>query len=207
MVRLIGKIITSFFIFVFIWLAGLIWFVAQMPEKQTANAPNAGAIIVLTGGAGRIEHGINLLLDRKAEKLFISGTNEKVTYDDVVRHAPKNRYVGDSIRKMSGNRIFLGNLAENTIGNAEETRQWLSTQKYKSILLVTSHYHMPRSISEFKALMPELVIIPEPVIVNGFKSHWWMTNENRKIVLSEYHKYLISKLRHWFIRTPLFNIT
>ncbi|MFO0388502.1 MAG: YdcF family protein [Alphaproteobacteria bacterium] len=205
MIRLIGKIVTSFFLFIFIWVAGLIWFVAQMPEKQTANAPNAGAIIVLTGGTGRIEHGINLLLDRKAEKLFISGANAEVSYDHVVRFTPKNKR--DYVRKNSGTKVILGKAADNTIGNAEETKQWLATQKYKSILLVTSHYHMPRSISEFKALMPELVIIPEPVIVNGFKSHWWMTNENRKIVLSEYHKYLISKLRHWFIRTPLFNIT
>ncbi len=205
MVRLIGKIITSFFLFVFIWLAGLIWFVAQMPEKQTAYAPHAGAIVVLTGGAGRVEHGIRLLLDGKAEKLFVSGANKEVTYDDIIRFTPKSSR--EKIRKMATKKIVLGSNAENTIGNAEETKQWLAGKKFRSILLVTSHYHMPRSMSEFKALMPDLIIIPEPVIVNGFKSHWWMSDENRKIVLSEYHKYLISKFRHWIIRSPLFNIT
>ena len=176
-----------------------------MPEHQNILGPNAGAIVVLTGGSGRLEHGINLWLGKKGEKLFVSGANEEVSYDDVVRFTPKNKR--DYVRKNSGTKVILGKAADNTIGNAEETKQWLATQKYKSILLVTSHYHMPRSISEFKALMPGLVIIPEPVIVNGFKSHWWMTDENRKIVLSEYHKYLISKFRHWFIRSPLFNVT
>ncbi len=205
MVRLLGRIITSFFVFVFIWAAGLIWFVAQMPEQQNWHAPQAGAIVVLTGGSGRVEHGINLLLEGKGEKLFVSGAHEEVTYADIIRLTPQKHR--DKIRKLAGRKIILGSHAENTIGNAEETKQWLAGQKYKSILLVTSHYHMPRSLSEFKALMPGLVIIPEPVIVNGFKSHWWLADEYRKIVLSEYHKYLISKFRHWFISSPLFNIT
>ena len=71
---------------------------------------------------------------------------------------------------------------------------------YQSILLVTSNYHLLRSVNEFEELMPGLNITPVPVISDDFNiDNWWQNAESRRLLLSEYHKYLASELRHWFV--------
>lgn len=191
----IRRILASCLIFLMVWCGGLYWFVAQIPVLPSIP-PHADAIVVLTGGAGRLELGLNLLMDGKATKLFVSGANQQVSYDDIVRLAPVN--YRDAISNMAGWKIVLGNNAENTIGNAAETEAWLEKEHYKHIILVTSNYHMPRSLSEFHQTMPYLAISPVAVIPSEVGDFfWWLDSNYRPLVLSEYYKYIIGKLRHW----------
>jgi uncharacterized SAM-binding protein YcdF (DUF218 family) len=90
-------------------------------------------------------------------------------------------------------------MAENTIGNAAETVLWLNHEHYSSIRLVTSGYHMPRSVAEFQEVAPGLIIIPAPVFGEEFAQSWWRTEDGRALIFSEYHKYLASKFRHWLV--------
>ncbi len=173
-----------------IWAAGFLWFYNNVPQEKKIFPPNtADAIIVLTGGNNRLEYGLELLANNAADTLFVSGVGTNVGVDDILRQVPNN------IRsKISAKQIIIGGKAENTIGNAQEVQEWLEKpingSEYKKIILVTSSYHMPRSVLEFSSLMPELSIITAPVI----------TNDN-ELVFSEYNKYLASKLRHLFIST------
>jgi uncharacterized SAM-binding protein YcdF (DUF218 family) len=178
------KIALSFLIIFAIWFLGLLWFTQQIPHSKSEIPQNsANAIVVLTGGSGRLEYALQLLAEKKAETLFVSGVGEKVTIADIIRQAPEN------IRgKLSANKIILGRQAENTIGNALEIKQWLMDTNYKKIILVTSSYHVPRSLLEFSTLLPDVSITIAPVIA-----------ADNDLSFSEYHKYLASKLRHLLV--------
>lgn len=178
-----------------VWLGGLIWFIEQIPFKHKDNLPPKGAIVVLTGGAGRLEYGMELLAKHKGNVLFISGVSKQTKLNDLLAFAPKN--IRNRVSTMP---IILGYEAQNTIGNAKETSQWLDKEGYQNIYLVTSNYHMPRSLVEMRDIAPNLNFIPAPVFPDEFAINGWLGNEqSRKLILLEYHKYLAAKLRHWFV--------
>jgi len=182
-----------------LWLGGLLWFIVQIPVQPSANESTTDAIVVLTGGSNRLEYGLQLLVRVKAKKLFISGVHDKSTSEAILGHttAPEIRM---KLMTLGSESIVLGHEAENTIGNADETARWLKQEGYHSIRLVTSNYHMPRSLSEFTTIMPDITIIPHPVFPDDFKlPGWWNHTESRHLILSEYHKLLASKLRHWIV--------
>lgn len=187
----IRKKIALSFLFIFsIWAGGLIWFYSQVPQtKKDFSNNSAYAVVILTGGNNRLEYGLDLLANNAAEIAFISGVGKNVSIDDILRQAPVNIR-----KKISPEQIILGHQAENTIGNAQEVKEWLkdstaNIEKIK-IILVTSNYHIPRSLLEFSSLMPDLTVITAPVIA-----------DDNEMIFSEYHKYLASKLRHLFIST------
>lgn len=192
MFRPIKRIVWCVLFCLSVWLAGLGWFVKQIPTQPTDPVPSADAIVALTGGDMRVERGLSLLAQGKGKVLFVSGVGTGVTADQLL-HSVR-------IHFTTKPNIVLGKEAVNTIGNAQETANWIRGTSYKSIVLVTSSYHMPRSISEFHELMPGIHITPAPVFTNDFDlAHWATHQESRELLLSEYHKYLASKLRHWFV--------
>lgn len=191
-----------FIILVGVWLAGFVWFLQLIPTEN--NSPNdrrvdtADAIIVLTGGVGRLEYGLTLLAEKHAPVLFVSGAGENTSVPDLLHTLPDA--LQETLNTLPAGSIMLGHDAENTIGNAQETARWLAGTHYHHILLVTSNYHMPRSLVEFSALLPHITITPAPVFPDNLDlTHWWQQSDDRMLLLSEYHKYLASKLRHWFV--------
>ena len=182
--RLRRKILSSLILIFCIWFLGLKWFESQIPQSKNPLPENsADAIVVLTGGSGRLEYALQLMAEGKSNILFISGAGKDVTLDDVVRQAQRE------VRgKINRNNIILGHQGENTIGNAEEIKEWLTDTNYKKIILVTSNYHIPRSLLELSTAMPEISMITAPVIA-----------DDNEMLFSEYHKYIASKLRHMFI--------
>jgi len=146
------------------------------------------AIIVLTGGRLRLQSGMDLLRDGKGRKLFVSGVNQQVDLDELLR--------------VSGNADWascctaLGHGADNTLGNARETAQWIRQQGFSSLRLVTAWYHMPRSLLELDRAMPEIEIIAHPVFPDEVsQEHWWASRGTVVLLASEYGKYLGALLR------------
>lgn len=191
------KILHCFLFIIFLWLFGLLWFVPQIPQSKTeffpiSSANSTNIIVILTGGNGRLEYSLQLLAERKAKHLFISGVGENVSIADILHQVP------DEIRKkIQESDVILGHHAENTIGNAQEVKDWLESSEnqnlnYKNIILVTSNYHMPRSLLELKTALPTFSITSAPVIVP-------ITSLDIALLFSEYHKYIASKLRHLFV--------
>lgn len=169
------KIIIALFL---MWFLGLILFCIKIFIPKSHSENQADAIIVLTGGSLRIEEGLLALNSNKSQKLFISGVHEDVRLADI----------SDSLNK---NQVFLGKSATNTHENAEETKIWIEKNNINSIILITSHYHMPRSILEFKILMPKLKIFPHEVRPTMFD----LGDDSRIftnlfLILKEYNKYL-----------------
>lgn len=182
------KILWSFAACLGLWFAGMVWFASQIHGNEAHDLPAADAIVILTGGKGRLEYGLRLLADGKGEKLFISGAGKKVTLADIVDLSPPD--IRDTIRALPPGAIELGRQAENTIGNAEETARWARNHGFKRLLMVTANYHMPRGVSEFREIMPDIILIPAPVFPR---------DASLAMLLLEYHKYLAGKLRHWLV--------
>lgn len=172
------------------WILGFFVFVAAIPDANDDVLTQTDAIVVLTGGSGRLEEGIALLTDKRAKKLFVSGVYQGVDVRqllDISRTAPEELTCC----------VALGYAANSTLGNATETAEWLEEERFRSIRLVTANYHMPRSLAEFRHLMPNVRIVPHAVFPEQFKrDEWWQYPGTAQLILIEYLKYLAASIRH-----------
>lgn len=170
------------------WLHGLFWFAGQISDHNLYSNTKADAIVVLTGGSKRVEEGLNLLKTKQSNRLFISGVHDQVGLTDLLKI---NGVETTDIPCC----IELGYEAHNTKQNAEEVYRWTKRNKFKSIRLVTSNYHMPRAKLYFDYHAPELTIIPHAVFPDTYpESDWWDWPRNNLLILMEYNKFLFEWL-------------
>jgi len=166
------------------WLAGLAWYAAAMPGRVEDASTHTDAIVVLTGGRGRIEEGVALLRQGLAKKLFVSGVEKGVEVPELLKrvHLPPD---------TSDAAIALGHDAESTAANAAETAAWMQTEGFRSLRLVTSNYHMRRALLEIRHAMPAMSVIPNPVFPGAVKqARWWAWPGTLHLIAGEYSKYL-----------------
>jgi len=178
------------------WLPGLAWFYQQVPREQDFpdSAVRTDAIVVLTGGMGRVEAGLELLRQERAGLLLISGVDKDVRPQEMVAE-----YGIDLTSPELANgkaRIVLDYGPRDTVGNARETARWMREQGFTSMRLVTSSYHMPRSMMEFRHAMPAAVILPVPVFPEwgALDKVVLVPRGSLRLILLEYHKYLFRRL-------------
>lgn len=184
--RRLGWLALALFV---LWGGALAYFVMTSLWLRADPAIATDAIVVLTGGRLRLETGLQLLAAGKAKKLFISGVNQRVDRDELLRA------LGPSAERAACC-IVLGREADNTLGNARETAGWMGEEGYRSLRLVTSWYHIPRSLLEFKRAMPGMTIIAHPVFAPHLEpERWWSRHGAPLLVVGEYHKYLAAWLR------------
>lgn len=172
------------------WLAGLILFGLYIRDLPVDDKQNTDAIIVLTGGRNRITEGINLLNQKRAPVLFISGVSQDVKIGDLEQKL--------SIYADDESQIVLGYKATNTIENASEVAEWIKQNDIKSVRLVTSNYHIPRSIAELEAYHLPIQVIIHPVYSTYVKKDWWKHWGSFKLIATEYNKYLFVLARNLF---------
>ncbi|MEP3113307.1 YdcF family protein [Nisaea sp.] len=180
-----------------LWIGGFFWFLADMPSDGPRAAPQADAIVVLTGGSRRIPVAVSLLLEGHARALLVTGVNDIVSPSEF-RAAMAESEVALDAETMDCC-VALGYGAHDTIGNAEEAANWMTSGGYHSMILVTSNYHMARSRIEFRAAMPDIEISEYPVRpADPGLAEWWKSPESRFLMLSEYVKYQAAWLRVTF---------
>jgi len=177
-----------------IWVAGLFRFADTIPKSIEDPTRHTNAIVVLTGGSGRLEEGLNLLELNMAEKLFVSGVYQGVDVKTLIRmfeHNPRHQ----GLSHLLETRVSIG-MATNTLGNATETADWIAGKGFRSMRLVTAAYHMPRSLLEFKHAMPNVQIITHPVFPAHVKvDEWWAWSGTAVLIVGEYNKSLFARLR------------
>jgi len=184
--RRLGLLALAMFV---LWLGGLASFVASSLSIRVDPAIPADAIIVLTGGRLRLETGLELFAAGTAKKLFVSGVNQRVDRDELLRA------LGPSAERASCC-IALGHEADNTFGNARETANWMHAEGYRSLRLVTSWYHMRRGLLEFGRAMPQIAIIAHPVFAYHLDAErWWSWRGTPLLIIGEYGKYLAAWIR------------
>nr|WP_170294689.1 YdcF family protein [Roseospira navarrensis] len=172
-------------------LAGLIWYAADIPVASSAeDSRRVDAIVVLTGGSERLLEGIDLLKRDLGAVLFISGVPSLVEPEHLWQA------LGITPAPEVAARVVLGHAAADTQGNALETRAWVRANGIRSLRLVTAAYHMRRALLEFRALMPEITMIPHPVYPPHVKQEeWWRFPGTAGLLAREYAKYLVALAR------------
>jgi uncharacterized SAM-binding protein YcdF (DUF218 family) len=167
---------------------GFIWFLWRVPADEVALNRNADGIVALTGGASRIADAIELLASGHGKRLLISGANRATTSNEISRLNPEfERWVRCCVD-------FDRSL--NTLGNAIETRRWAEGRGFRSLIVVTSNYHMPRALAEIAHQLPDVALVPFPVVTDRRRADpWWTHGATAKLMVSEYVKYVFAKLR------------
>lgn len=166
---------------VILYALGFALFAITLGEPAGEDAPKVDAIVVITGGKGRIEHAIALLADRKGKRLLISGADPAVRKVDLVHRLGGKERLFECC-------VDLGSESVDTRSNAEEARRWLDRRRYGSIRLVTSDWHMRRARYEFnRQLAGDITIVADAV----------RTEPNFMTLFSEYNKYLLRRVSVW----------
>ncbi len=149
--------------------AGFLWFVHDAGRVR-AIPPDADGIVVLTGGALRVETGLALLHAGVAPSLLISGVGNDATAGAVIAAAddgaPDDLVASRRpilFRAPTPPSITLGRGARTTVGNAVETASWARQRALRSIVVVTAGYHMRRALAEIAAQLPDVSLRPYPV--------------------------------------------
>lgn len=172
-----------------VFVAGF-WSFAERVRLEPTAPPQAQAIVALTGGSlERLSTGVRLLEEQKGERLLISGVNRIVTDAELFHALNVDPRLGECC-------VDLGRAAEDTLGNASETAAWARQHRYRSLILVTDDYHMPRSYTELSLAMPEAEIYPYPVRTRWTDPALWRSDLGAAGRLgAEYVKYLVIRGR------------
>lgn len=156
------------------------------------NDKKADAIVVLTGGRGRVEEGIKLYRENQATWLFLIGVDPLVHKSDLFRE-----YKG----QRGGEGVFLEKVSRNTLENALQARELIIRKNVRSIKLITSRYHMKRAILIFQNVLPkDVAIYPHPVDSKNLKEEWWSHGGSFRLLMGEFYKYCL--FRTFFLFAP-----
>ena len=169
--------------FVFLWL---------LPNEEVVLNRNADGIVVLTGGTSRVTDALELLAAGRGKRLLITGVNPGTTTADIAHQVA-------GFDRLLSCCVDLDYSAVNTLGNAVETRRWAIGRGFHSLVIVTSAYHMPRALAEISHQLPDVTLIPFPVVSDRLRIEpWWSNGNTTRLVLSEYFKYLFAHVRMRF---------
>ena len=186
--RLLALALTTLFAAALLWLAGFQAY-QHAARSPAPDPPRADGIVVLTGGAGRIEAGLRLLADGKAPRLLVSGVG-----GGDLPEALRRQTTPDPISPDHTNidRISVGRTAIDTVGNAAEVATWARQTGLHTLIVVTAGYHMARALREITRDSPDLVLYPAPVHSPALRgpdrigSLRLMTNEYDKFLAAYY---------------------
>jgi uncharacterized SAM-binding protein YcdF (DUF218 family) len=143
------------------------------------------AIVVLTGGRGRVEEGITLYRDHRARWLYLVGVDPSVRKSDLFKEQPGKR---------GGEEVVLEKSSRNTLENALYARDLIARQEIRSLLLITSRYHMKRAVLIFRSILPkDIAVYPYPVDSKNLKQAWWAHGGSFRLLFSEFYKYCLFK--------------
>ena len=164
-----------------LYVLGFAFFAVTLGGPAPDDTPKVDAIVVITGGSGRIEHGVDVLKSGRAKRLLVAGADPAVTKRDLIRR------LGGSSRWVNCC-VDLGSESVDTRSNAEEASRWLARHRYRSFRLVTSDWHMRRARYDFRQVLGDKYeVVPDAV-----------RSEPRFLTLfGEYNKYVLRRLAVW----------
>jgi uncharacterized SAM-binding protein YcdF (DUF218 family) len=183
------KSLAALLVIALIWSAGLFAFASRVQQSTPAPDPDpADGVVALTGANSteRISAAMDLLEQGLGKRLLISGVDRSASREDI-------RNVSKAARRLYDCCVDLGFTAVDTVGNARETADWARTMRYRSLIIVTADYHMPRAMLELRAVMrePEFHLQAYPAATPSLKARrWWRSPRTARLMAVEYCKYL-----------------
>ncbi|MEA2935702.1 MAG: hypothetical protein QOD74_2348 [Variibacter sp.] len=171
------------------FVGGFIWFARSVADEEAPLRENADGIVVLTGGASRITDAVDLLAAGHGKRLLITGVHRSTSSREISRMVSRHE-------RLLACCVDLDYSAVNTHGNAEEARRWAKQRGFRSLVIVTSNYHMPRSMAELARQLPDVRLIPFVVVSDKMRTEpWWSSTGTARLLASEYMKYVVAQLR------------
>ncbi|KKC26196.1 YdcF family protein [Sphingomonas sp. SRS2] len=160
-----------------LWIMGFMAFAMFLPQPAADGIATDG-IVVMTGGRGRVERGLALLADKRARRLLISGVDRRVKPHELALQFKADPKLIDCC-------VDLGHESVDTRSNAAEAAGWIARNRYKTIRLVTSDWHMVRGRYDLESMTDDsLDIIADAV----------PTEPGLVDLVREYNKYLLRRL-------------
>ena len=181
------RLLAAVVIAVLLWGVGLFAFADRVRAITPAPEPAAAdGIVALTGpSAERINAAVRLLELGKGQRLLVSGVNREVRREELRALTPGSSRLFDCC-------VDLGFDAEDTLGNAQEIAAWARAKDFDSLIVVTSDYHMPRSLLEIRGMAPEVALTAHAVRTPSLDSdNWWRSPADARRMALEYNKYLV----------------
>lgn len=176
-------------IFAIAFPLGFLWFASQVSTSEVTLTRNADGIVALTGGASRVNDAFELLASGRGRRLLITGVYPATNAEEISRVMPE-------YRQLFASRVDLDRAAVNTMGNAIGTRRWAKEQKFRSLIVVTSAYHMPRALLELGHQLSDVELIPFPVVTDKLRAEpWWSNATTARLLFLEYLKYVVAVIR------------
>lgn len=170
-------------------LVGFVGFLSQLRGAEVKPERQADGIVVLTGGSSRVSDAMELLAGGYGRRLLISGVHPTNDANEISRSVPESKSFINCC-------VDLDYSAVNTRSNAEQTRRWVHQRGFKSLIVVTSNYHMPRAVVELSHAMPDIDLIPYAVVGEKWRDEpWWTSGPTFRLLLSEYAKYVAAEVR------------
>jgi uncharacterized SAM-binding protein YcdF (DUF218 family) len=170
-------------------VAGFAGFLFNLRSSEVQPERKADGIVVLTGGSSRVSDAMELLAGGYGKRLLISGVHPTIAAADISRSVQEGQGLFHCC-------VDLDHSAVNTRSNALETRRWARERGFRSLVVVTSNYHMPRAIVEMSHAMPDIALVPFAVVGDKWRDEpWWSSGATFRLVLSEYVKYVAAGLR------------
>jgi uncharacterized SAM-binding protein YcdF (DUF218 family) len=172
-------------------IGGFLWFAFHVADEEPALDRAADGIVALTGGASRISDAVELLASGRGRRLLITGVAPTTNTAELIRLAPESE-------RLFSCCIDLDYSAVNTVGNATQTRRWVRERGFRSLVVVTSRYHMPRAMLEIAHRLPDVTLIPFPVVSAQARAEpWWFNAGTAKVLAFEYLKLIVAAARIW----------
>ena len=178
MVKFINK--SSFFIILILFISyffvGLFNFKEKILSLEKSKNITSSNIVILTGGSNRIKEGLKIVNDinkltKTDFKILISGTGKGFT-----KATLKKILTSDFNLKLVECCIELESISKDTYSNASETYKWTKKNDIDNIILITSNYHMPRAILEFKNRMPNQQFFTYPITPKNHDVKNWLNS-------------------------------
>lgn len=165
-----------FSLLLLIWVLGFAWFALFLP--QPASLEKTDGVVVLTGGAGRIDRGLEIIEKGNARRMLISGVDLDVKPGELAAEYRRPE-------KLFSCCIDLGFRSVDTRSNGLETARWVARNKVKTLRLITHDWHMRRARLELKLALPDDVTVIEDAVI---------TRPSLFQLIKEYHKYWLRGL-------------
>lgn len=170
-------------------IAGFFLFLSSIPRSGAPLLAPADGIVVLTGGAQRVDGAVSLLAGGHGRRLLVSGVYARTTRAQLASQNPDAASLFNCC-------IDLDYRARNTIGNAIETRRWAREHDFRTLIIVTSNYHMPRALVEMRSILDDFELKSHAVVTGSVDPDiWWRSAATARLLLGEYGKYLVALVR------------
>ncbi len=172
-----------------LFAGGFVWFANSVSTGEMSDETDFDAVVVLTGGRDRVVRALEIMQDSNAERLLITGVHPETTIQQIALTTQNQTDLFSCC-------VDLDRRARNTVDNAREAANWAREHGFSKLLVVTSSYHMPRSLVEFNAAMDGVNLVPYPVFSEGLLlDKWWTSYPTARLLMREYLKYIHARIR------------